>query len=160
MTADSHIEIELNPRERRLYDRLRDRVVAPRVSQRSGARDVILLLPDLAVLLVRLLRDERVPAGSKAIALLGLAYLVSPLDLLSEVLLGPIGLLDDVLIVSAALSRLLNHVHPDVVRSHWSGQGDALEAIQRATAWTEKHLTGHARGLLRWFGGKRIPRTD
>ena len=160
MTADSRIEIELNPRERRLYDRLRDRVVAPRVSQRSGARDVLLLLPDLAVLLVRLLRDERVPPGSKAIALLGLAYLFSPLDLLSEVLLGPIGLLDDLLIVSAALSQMLNHVHPDVVRSHWSGQGDALEAIRRVSAWTEKHVSGRARGLLRWFGGKRVPRAD
>jgi len=28
-------------------------------------------------------------------------------------------------------------VHPDVVRMHWSGQGDALEAIQRVTQWGE-----------------------
>jgi hypothetical protein len=27
-----------------------------------------------------------------------------------------------------------------VVRSHWSGQGDALDAIQRATEWSETQL--------------------
>jgi uncharacterized membrane protein YkvA (DUF1232 family) len=138
--------IELGRRERRLYDRLRAAVVQPpRPGQPPGTRDILLLLPDLAVLLVRLLRDPRVPRGGKVIALLGLGYLVSPLDVLPEGLLGPIGLLDDLFVVGAALSRILNYVHPDVVRSHWSGPGDALDAIQRATGWAEDR----ARALLR-----------
>jgi hypothetical protein len=44
------------------------------------------------------------------------------------------------LVVSAALSKILNQVHPDVVRSHWPGQGDALEAIQRAARWSASIL--------------------
>ena len=90
---------------------------------------------------MRLLRDQRVSLGDKAVALLGLGYVLSPIDLLPEVLLGPIGLLDDLVVVAATLSRLLNHVHPDVVRSHWPGQGDALDAIQRVT-----RLDGELRG--------------
>jgi hypothetical protein len=39
-------------------------------------------------------------------------------------------------------------VHPDVVRSHWPGQGDALEAIQRATRWSERLLGDRIRGLF------------
>ena len=101
-----------------------------------GFRDLLLLLPDLSVLLMRLMRDPRVPVTSKVIAMLGLGYLLSPIDLIPSLLTGPIGMLDDLLIVSASLSRVLNHVHPDVVRSHWSGQGDALEAIQRVSAWS------------------------
>ena len=62
-------------------------------------------------------------------------------ELLPEIILGPIGLIDDVLVLAAALSRILNYVHPDVVRSHWSGQGDALEAIQRVTEWSEELVT-------------------
>jgi uncharacterized membrane protein YkvA (DUF1232 family) len=142
----SPIVIELNPRERRLYDRLRSRVVVPRPATPSGLRDLLLLLPDLTVLLLRLLRDSRVPRGAKAIALLGVAYVLSPLDLLPELVLGPIGLVDDVLVVGVALSRLLNHVHPDVVRSHWPGKGDALEAIRSVSEWTETQLS---RGVLR-----------
>ncbi len=105
--------------------------------RRSGVRDLLLLLPDLTVLLLRLLRDERVPVGGKAIAVLGVGYVLSPIDVLPSFLFGPIGLIDDLFIVAAALARVLHYVHPDVVRSHWSGQGDALDAIQRATEWSE-----------------------
>jgi uncharacterized membrane protein YkvA (DUF1232 family) len=145
---EERISIEINPRERRLYDRLRAQVVEHRPATASGLRDLILLLPDLTVLLVRLLRDDRVPRGSKVVAMLGVAYVLSPIDLLPEVVLGPVGLVDDLLVVTATLSRLLNHVHPDIVRSHWSGKGDALDAIQRVTRWSESLFTGRLRGLL------------
>jgi uncharacterized membrane protein YkvA (DUF1232 family) len=119
----------------------------------SGVRDLLLLLPDLTVLLVRLLRDPRVSYGDKCVALLGLGYVLSPIDLLPEVLLGPIGLIDDLVIVAATLSRVLNHVHPDVVRSHWPGKGDALDAIQRVTQWTETFVTRRVRGFVRGLLG-------
>ncbi len=138
--ADEPVIVELNPRERRLYDRLRARVVTARPGSASKIRDVILLLPDLTVLLLRLLRDSRVPIGCKAIALFGVAYALSPIDLIPSLLFGPIGLVDDLLVVSAALSKILNQVHPDIVRSHWPGQGDALDAIQRAARWSASIL--------------------
>jgi uncharacterized membrane protein YkvA (DUF1232 family) len=143
------IEIELNPREQRFYDRVRSRVVAPRAGHSSGFGDMLLLLPDLTILLMRLLRDERVSIGDKAIALAGIAYVLSPLDLMPEFLFGPVGLLDDLLVIAATLSRLVNHVHPDVVRCHWSGRGDALEVIQRLSGWCERQFTGRLGGAVR-----------
>ena len=138
--AEPKVTIEMDRGERRIYDRLRAGIVARRPGRRSGARDLLLLLPDFTVLLLRLLRDARVPAGGKVIAVLGVGYVLSPLDILPAFIFGPIGLLDDLFVVAAALSRILNYVHPDVVRSHWSGQGDALDAIQRATEWSETQL--------------------
>jgi len=146
--SEATVTIELNPRERRLYDRLRARVIAPGTG-RSGLRDLLLLLPDLTVLLLRLLRDPRVPATAKLIGAAGIAYILSPLDLLPEVVLGPLGLIDDLIVVSGALSRMLNHVHPDVVRAHWSGKGDALEVVQRVSAWSEGQLRGVVRAVTR-----------
>ena len=150
---ESPITIELNPRERRLYDRLRARVVGQRPGTDSSLRDLLLLLPDLTVLLFRLLRDPRVPGPPKAVALFGLVYVISPIDLLPTFLFGPLGLVDDLLVVAATLSRLVNQVHPDVVRSQWSGRGDALQAIQGATSWSEslirKRLPAALRGLFR-----------
>ena len=70
-----------------------------------------------------------------------MGYALSPVDLIPAALFGPIGLVDDLLVVSAALSRLVNEVHPDVVRSHWPGRGDALHAIQRASEWSHGFLT-------------------
>jgi len=139
--AREPITIELNPREQRLYDRLREGVVRKRIGEGSGVRDLLLLLPDLTVLLMRLLRDPRVPVTSKAVALLGVGYVLSPIDLMPAILLGPMGWVDDLVVVAAALSRVINHVHPDVVRSHWSGKGDALEAVSRVSAWSESLFT-------------------
>ena len=147
--SDQPVIIELNPRERRLYDRMRIQVVESPPGGSSGVRDLILLLPDLVVLLTRLLRDEHVPRRAKLLALLGVGYVMSPLDLFPALLLGPIGLVDDVVIAAATLSAMLNHVHPDVVRAHWPGQGDALEVIQRVTAWSESLFTSRLPNLIR-----------
>ena len=138
-TSDN-VVIEMDLRERRIYDRLRAAIVPPRPGRRSGVRDMLLLLPDLTVLLMRLMRDERVPVGGKAIAVIAIGYVLSPIDLLPGFLFGPIGLIDDLFIVAAALARVIHYVHPDVVRSHWSGQGDALDAIRRATEWSESRV--------------------
>jgi uncharacterized membrane protein YkvA (DUF1232 family) len=151
VSADRHesVTIELNPRERRLYDRVRIRMVEPEPGASTSMRDVILLLPDLVVLLTRLLRDPRVPRRAKLLAMVGVGYVLSPIDVLPGLLFGPIGLVDDVVIATATLSRLLNHVHPDVVRSHWSGQGDALEVIQRVTLWSESLFTARLPQMVR-----------
>ena len=153
MTPDAPLLIELNPRERRVYDRLRSQVVEAEPGDRSGIRDLLLLLPDLVVRLFRVMRDPRVPVGSKAIATLGAAYLLSPIDLMPTLLMGRIGLIDDLVVIGAVLSRMLNRVHPDVVRSHWSGQGDALEAIQRVSAWTERVFGDRVRQVTAWVTG-------
>ena len=147
--SELSVEIELNPREQRLYDRLRGRLVESEPGDKSGFRDIILLLPDLTILLGRMLRDRRVPLVPKGIALAGVAYVLSPIDLMPAILMGPLGVLDDVFVVAACLSRLLNHVHPDVVRSHWSGQGDALEVIQSVTDWFERELKLRIEDLTR-----------
>ena len=147
--SDAPITIELNPREQRLYDRLRSRVISSEPGSASGMKDLLFLLPDLTVLLMRMLRDSDVPVSSKAIALMGVGYALSPIDLLPSILLGPIGLVDDLLVVSAALSRLVNTVHPDVVRRNWSGQGDVLDVIQRTSKWSETFVSQRLAGLFR-----------
>jgi len=138
--SEELVSIELNPRERRLYDQLRARVINARPGAALGFRDALLLLPDLTVLLFRLIRDSRVPISCKVIAVLGIGYALSPIDLIPSLLVGPIGLVDDLLVVSAALSKILNQVHPDVVRSHWSGQGDVLDAVKRSSRWSASIL--------------------
>jgi uncharacterized membrane protein YkvA (DUF1232 family) len=149
--TDPGLEIEVSGRERRLYDRLRARLtgVAP-----AGVADLLLLLPDLAVLLLRLMRDPRVPLGAKLSAALGIGYLLSPIDLLPEILLGPLGVLDDLVVVAASVSRVLNHVHPDLIAAHWSGRGSLLEALQRVTRWAERHLGAR---VMRLLGFRRVP---
>ena len=149
------VMIELNPTERRTYDAMRERIVKRPPESGSGFAEVVLLLPDLTVLLMRLLRDDRVPRVPKFIAMIGVGYVLSPIDLLPALLLGPLGLVDDLLVVSAALSHLLNEVHPDIVRAAWPGQGDALDAIQRVSRWSEEQVGGRIRRALGFPGSER-----
>ena len=150
---EERVLIDLDAKEQRLYDRLRSQLVAPRPGEPSGVRDLLLLLPDLAVLLGRLAREPRVPLMGKLTALAAMGYVLSPIDLIPEIL-GPIGFVDDFLIVSAALSRLMNDVHPDVLRYHWSGQGDVLIVLQRVTEWSESMLRRALPGPLQRLLGR------
>ena len=151
---DEEVTIEIGERERRLYDRLRARVVKREFGEGSGLADLLLLLPDVAVLLARLARDPRVPVGAKAIAACAALYVVSPIDLVPEIFFGPVGVLDDLLVLAAALSRLVNYVHPDVLRHHWSGQGDVLDMIQTVTRRAESLIKHRIPATLRRFLGR------
>jgi uncharacterized membrane protein YkvA (DUF1232 family) len=147
------VTVDVGGRERRFYDRLRARVVKREFGEGSGLADLLLLLPDVAVLLARLAGDPRVPIGGKAIAACAALYVVSPIDLVPELFLGPVGVLDDLVVLAAALSRLVNYVHPDVLRHHWSGQGDVLDVIQKVTRRAESLLKNRIpSSLLRLFG--------
>jgi uncharacterized membrane protein YkvA (DUF1232 family) len=150
-SSEPVVEIDLSARERRVYDRWRAALRRPLPGASPDLRDALFALPDLVVLVLRLLRDSRVRPGDKAMAVLGVAYVLSPIDLLPEFLFGPIGLLDDALVLALTVSRLVNRVHPDVVRAHWSGQGEVLDAIQRVSGWAERQLGGRMRRTIeRW----------
>jgi uncharacterized membrane protein YkvA (DUF1232 family) len=145
---EAPIEIQLNAREQRYYDQLRGKVRTPAPGAQSDLRDLLLAFPDLVMMLFRLMRDERVPIGHRAIALLGIGYVLSPIDVLPTFLFGPFGVVDDLIVVAAVISRLVNHVHPDVVRSHWSGQGDVLDVIGRVADWSERNVSGRIRAMI------------
>jgi uncharacterized membrane protein YkvA (DUF1232 family) len=150
-SADPVVEIDLSARERRIYDRFRAALHKPRPGAAPDLRDALLAIPDLVVLVLRLLREPRVRPGDKAIALLGVAYVLSPIDLIPDFVFGPFGWADDAIVLALTVSRLVNRVHPDVVRGHWSGQGDVLDAIQRVSAWAERQVGGRVRQKIeRW----------
>ena len=92
---------------------------------------LLLLAPDLLHLLTRLLLDPRIPAAQKAPLGAAVAYFLSPVDLLPEAILGPVGYVDDVALAAFALSRLINAGHGAVAKELWAGDGDLLESIQR-----------------------------
>ncbi|MDP2858768.1 MAG: YkvA family protein [Bacillota bacterium] len=91
--------------------------------------EYILLLPDMFMLVVRLLKDGRVPTRSKAMLAIVLAYLVLPFDIVPDFIPG-FGILDDFIIVVYALNRILGETPQEIVTEHWSGQADLLKVIR------------------------------
>jgi len=121
------------PRERRFYRRLRDRVKrwAERRDIPEKRLEYLLAAPDLFVLLSRLALDSRVPLRAKAKVAAGIAYFVTPLDMVPD-FLGPPGYLDDVVVAAWILQNIvaeLNQLDPAILEEHWEGQEDVLEKI-------------------------------
>jgi uncharacterized membrane protein YkvA (DUF1232 family) len=93
--------------------------------------EYLLAAPDLFVLLSRLALDGRVPAGAKAKVVAGIAYFVSPFDMVPD-FLGPPGFLDDVVVAAWILHTVvseLNQLDPTIVEEHWEGEEDALQRV-------------------------------
>jgi uncharacterized membrane protein YkvA (DUF1232 family) len=91
----------------------------------------LLAAPDLFHLLCKLALDKEVPVGEKAKLAGAIAYFISPLDLIPEALVGPLGYIDDVAVAAWVLHGLVNKTNPEIIRRHWAGDGDVLDLVQQ-----------------------------
>jgi uncharacterized membrane protein YkvA (DUF1232 family) len=92
--------------------------------------EYVLLAPDLFHLLVKLSLDGDVPTSAKLKLAAAIAYFISPLDLFPEMLVGPIGFLDDISISAYVLNQIVNEIDPQIVKRHWAGDKDILDIIK------------------------------
>ncbi|HEX6177744.1 MAG TPA: DUF1232 domain-containing protein [Thermoanaerobaculia bacterium] len=121
-------------RAQRFYDRLREHIHGYAESKGRFAEwttDFLLLVPDMFMLLWRLANDPRVAGQDKVLLGSGIAYYIFPLDVVPEALLGPIGFLDDLVFGVYILNKMITDTDPEILREHWSGHEDVLEAVQR-----------------------------
>jgi uncharacterized membrane protein YkvA (DUF1232 family) len=121
-------------RAKRFYDRLRERIhnyVDGKGAVAERGADFLMLVPDMFILLWRLTNDSRVNAKNKVLLGSGLAYYLFPLDIMPEAILGPIGFIDDLVFGVYLLNKLLTDTDAAILREHWSGEEDVLQAIQR-----------------------------
>ena len=94
----------------------------------------VLLVPHTVKLVTRLVRDPRVSIRRKVPIAAAIGYVVSPIDIIPNSILG-VGLLDDAVVVSLALDRLLEDTDADILREHWDGSIDALDLAISLMRW-------------------------
>jgi uncharacterized membrane protein YkvA (DUF1232 family) len=87
-------------------------------------------IPDMLGLCRALMRDPRVPLGSKLLVGGAVVWLLSPIDLVPEFIpvLGP---LDDVIVVGLVLRHLVKRAGPEIVQEHWRGDPRTLRVALR-----------------------------
>jgi uncharacterized membrane protein YkvA (DUF1232 family) len=88
------------------------------------------LLPDLVRLLSGLARDRAVPRVTRITMVVVVAYLLSPIDLVPDVI-PVVGYLDDAIIVALAMRLVIATCPPEVVARRWPGSADGLAAVRR-----------------------------
>jgi uncharacterized membrane protein YkvA (DUF1232 family) len=129
------------------YQRVRSKIV--RWAEGAGAgRDVtkyILLIPDIMALFVRLMGDARVSAALKAEIAAASAYIIIPIDLMPEAVMGPAGLIDDAIVGMIALNRVvkaMGQAGEDVLRQYWDGDEDILHVMEDLLQRADRFVTG------------------
>lgn len=92
--------------------------------------DIIMLVPNFFKLICRLAIDPDVSAADKAILAGVIVYFISPIDIMPEGVLGPVGFLDDIALVAFALTAMIKNTNPRIVQKHWDGTDDILNVIK------------------------------
>ena len=93
-------------------------------------RKYIMLVPDVFYLLVKLIQDPEVPQSKKIKLISAVVYFISPIDILPEAFLGPVGYMDDLAIAAYVLNDMLNSIDPQIIKRHWAGKTDILIVIK------------------------------
>jgi len=141
------------------YHNLRQRVVkwaASPEGQKNKWLEYILIVPDMFYLLAKLISDPEMPVKNKAKLGIALAYFISPIDIIPEMLLGPLGFTDDLIISALVLNILLNETDPELILKHWAGEEDILLLIRRILETAEqmvgKGVLGKIKAVLNIAG--------
>jgi uncharacterized membrane protein YkvA (DUF1232 family) len=98
--------------------------------RRTAAREIATLLPNLLLLFKDLVRDPRVPRGSKVLLVVGGVWVASPIDLIPE-FIPVFGPLDDAIVAALILRHVLKTAGQAVVAEHWRGDQATLERLCR-----------------------------
>jgi uncharacterized membrane protein YkvA (DUF1232 family) len=100
---------------------------------RSLAVPVLRLIPDVLVLIRRLLADRTLPLGPR-LGLVGLlGWLLMPIDLIPDFLPG-IGLIDDVILVVLVLRWVGRRIGVDALAERWPGSPEGFTLLRRILA--------------------------
>jgi uncharacterized membrane protein YkvA (DUF1232 family) len=91
-------------------------------------KDLATVLPACATTARRLARDPRVPRRAKLALVFAGLWVLSPIDLIPE-LLPVIGPLDDVVVVALALRYAARRVPVDVLREAWPAEPRLLDRL-------------------------------
>ncbi len=101
--------------------------------------EYLLLVPDIFHLLCKLALDKDVKTADKAKLAAAIAYFVSPIDVIPDVIPG-IGYLDDLALAAYVLNAIINHTDAVVVEKHWAGEKNILEAVKQILAVADEMI--------------------
>ncbi len=99
---------------------------------KNAMKEALLFIPNFVKLIYRLLQDERVTKTDKALLAATVAYVLSPWDLLPD-MIPFLGQIDDLLLVALVLKRLMDSVEQEVILEYWDGNDDLIITIENIT---------------------------
>lgn len=127
------------------YHRLRTQVrkiAAQPTAEEAVWLDYLLVLPDLFHLTANLLLDKQVPKKKKLVLSAAVLYILSPVDIIPDVV-PVLGQVDDLVVLLKALSYFFDQDDPQMraaVERHWAGHQDVFIVINEALQFLNRRI--------------------
>lgn len=118
----------MNKTENRTYKWYRDIIAETGERNNFKGFEYVMLLPDLFYLLCKLMADKSVSKRLKRTIAVAVLYLISPINIVPNIIPG-LGLLDDVAICVYALNKIINDTDMEIINKYWCGSGDLMNII-------------------------------
>lgn len=134
----------MDKKESDFYQKLRNKI---RIWSNSKAGklppyfEYLLAAPDLFHLLCKLSIDKDVPVKEKVKLAGVIAYFISPIDIIPDII-GPFGYIDDIVLAALALNSFIKSAGKTVVRKHWAGEEDIIALIERILEIADEMVGG------------------
>jgi uncharacterized membrane protein YkvA (DUF1232 family) len=130
------VAVAVLPEHQDYYQKLRDRVKRLAATQAPKWAQAmvpwVLAIPDFFVMMVKLARDERVPTVAKVIAGATIAYFITPIDLIPDVI-PFIGQMDDVAVALFAIEQIGQRIPFELIEEAWPGDESVADLVKEGT---------------------------
>ncbi|MCY6370954.1 YkvA family protein [Clostridium ganghwense] len=107
------------------YSKIREEVEDKFPEEYKDFAKYAMLIPDIIVLLYRLMKDNRIKPKTKALIGAAVGYLALPLDILPDSI-PIIGQFDDAGIVFFVLDKIIEDIPEYIILEHWQGKDDII----------------------------------
>lgn len=111
------------------YTKGREKVSRKLPEKAKKYKDYIFVLPDIAALIYRLLKDKRVRMKTKLVISGAVAYITIPSDLIPDKV-PFVGKIDDIAIGIFALNVIMTDVPLNIIMENWQGKNDILVVVK------------------------------
>ncbi len=101
----------------------------------------LLVLPDLAHLMIKLLVDRQVAGQIKTYILVAMAYLLSPIDIIPD-FIPVIGFVDDLIVLVTIMNKIINTLDVQLlekIKYYWAGKDDVFVKVKEIVAVTNEY---------------------
>ena len=130
--------------QRDFYQKLRYNIqewVERKSGKGSRFLKYVLFAPDFFHLLTKLMLDPRIETKSKSLIGAGILYFFAPVDLMPELIMGPAGFADDVVVAVYIVNTLLNKYPKEIIASHWAGDDNLLGVLSKLAGTSNKWVS-------------------
>src|SRR5436853_6161945 len=98
---------------------------------KSRMKNLLMFLPNMVALCARLMVDKRVPRTERALFAAAVIYAIIPFDFIPD-MIPFVGQIDDLLLISLTVLRLIDRTDDTILREHCRGGGGTVARAESA----------------------------